>query len=296
MPWTLWALSPGQWVSIYLPGPRRRTAQSLTAPSSASSRAGQGGARRRPACKPLRATPAFALTHLHPTAAPPLSSGSPGRGGSCELMIGCIAKAAGEPGAGLPALTVDEEEMEEVRWVSRAGAQKGRKVCSRLGRKAIRDPIGSCMLVQQPPRLSAAPGSPAASSVSFLPMPPCCSVHSPLPLLRTPTATPPHHRCGRGGAAERGPRLAVPRRQRRRRGPAAGLLRAPSLCDRAPPAQALGAARRALVCGRAALGGGGPCCRVAPVSETCSDAGPPQRLCLLATCNRHAQEAFCGQT
>ncbi|KAI7840059.1 hypothetical protein COHA_006190 [Chlorella ohadii] len=36
-----------------------------------------------------------------------------GRGGSCELMIGCIAKAASSE------LRVDPEEMEEVRWVSR---------------------------------------------------------------------------------------------------------------------------------------------------------------------------------
>ncbi|PRW58426.1 Nudix hydrolase chloroplastic [Chlorella sorokiniana] len=36
-----------------------------------------------------------------------------GRGGSCELMIGCIAKAAGSE------LTVDLEEMSEVRWASR---------------------------------------------------------------------------------------------------------------------------------------------------------------------------------
>lgn len=39
-----------------------------------------------------------------------------GRGGSCELMIGCIAKAASSE------LTVDEEEMSEVRWVSQEGA------------------------------------------------------------------------------------------------------------------------------------------------------------------------------
>lgn len=32
-----------------------------------------------------------------------------GRGGSCELMIGCLARAAGEE------LQVDPEEMEEVR-------------------------------------------------------------------------------------------------------------------------------------------------------------------------------------
>ncbi|KAL4423481.1 hypothetical protein ABPG77_003614 [Micractinium sp. CCAP 211/92] len=36
-----------------------------------------------------------------------------GRGGSCELMIGCIAKAGGD------AITVDPQEMEEVRWVRR---------------------------------------------------------------------------------------------------------------------------------------------------------------------------------
>ncbi|KAL4437163.1 hypothetical protein ABPG75_004302 [Micractinium tetrahymenae] len=36
-----------------------------------------------------------------------------GRGGSCELMIGCIAKAGGDT------ITVDPMEMAEVRWVSR---------------------------------------------------------------------------------------------------------------------------------------------------------------------------------
>eukprot|EP00887_Chlorella_sp_A99_P005196 scaffold1.g5196.t1 len=39
-----------------------------------------------------------------------------GRGGSCELMIGALAKAAGEE------LSVNYQEMEEVRWVSRAEA------------------------------------------------------------------------------------------------------------------------------------------------------------------------------
>lgn len=36
-----------------------------------------------------------------------------GRGGSCELMIGCFARAAGE------ALAVDASEMDECRWVGR---------------------------------------------------------------------------------------------------------------------------------------------------------------------------------
>lgn len=36
-----------------------------------------------------------------------------GRGGTCELMIGCIAKATSNT------LHVDETEMDDVRWVSR---------------------------------------------------------------------------------------------------------------------------------------------------------------------------------
>ncbi len=55
---------------------------------------------------PHHALPSHALA-LHPA----------GRGGSCELMIGCIAKAASSE------LRVDPEEMEEVRWVSREGEQ-----------------------------------------------------------------------------------------------------------------------------------------------------------------------------
>ena len=36
-----------------------------------------------------------------------------GRGGTCELMIGCIAKATSDT------LHMDESEMDDVRWVSR---------------------------------------------------------------------------------------------------------------------------------------------------------------------------------
>ena len=41
-----------------------------------------------------------------------------GRGGSCELMIGCIAQAKSNT------LHMDDTEMEEVRWVSRADVAK----------------------------------------------------------------------------------------------------------------------------------------------------------------------------
>lgn len=41
-----------------------------------------------------------------------------GRGGSCELMVGCIAKAKDDT------LHMDDTEMEEVRWVSRADVSK----------------------------------------------------------------------------------------------------------------------------------------------------------------------------
>lgn len=41
-----------------------------------------------------------------------------GRGGTCELMIGCIAKATSTT------LHVDETEMDDVRWVSRELLQK----------------------------------------------------------------------------------------------------------------------------------------------------------------------------
>lgn len=41
-----------------------------------------------------------------------------GRGGTCELMIGCIAKATSD------ALHMDESEMDDVRWVSRGQLQK----------------------------------------------------------------------------------------------------------------------------------------------------------------------------
>lgn len=36
-----------------------------------------------------------------------------GRGGSCELMIGCVAKATNDE------LHVDRSEMDEVRWIHR---------------------------------------------------------------------------------------------------------------------------------------------------------------------------------
>lgn len=36
-----------------------------------------------------------------------------GRGGSCELMIGCVAKATSDE------LHVDSSEMDEVRWIHR---------------------------------------------------------------------------------------------------------------------------------------------------------------------------------
>lgn len=41
-----------------------------------------------------------------------------GRGGTCELMIGCIAKATSET------LHMDQSEMDDVRWVSRDQLQK----------------------------------------------------------------------------------------------------------------------------------------------------------------------------
>ncbi|CAL5218535.1 g224 [Coccomyxa viridis] len=41
-----------------------------------------------------------------------------GRGGSCELMIGCIAQAKNDT------VHMDDTEMEEVRWVSRADVAK----------------------------------------------------------------------------------------------------------------------------------------------------------------------------
>lgn len=41
-----------------------------------------------------------------------------GRGGSCELMIGAIAKAKSDT------LHMDDAEMDEVRWVSRADVAK----------------------------------------------------------------------------------------------------------------------------------------------------------------------------
>ena len=43
-----------------------------------------------------------------------------GRGGSCELMVGCLARAASEE------LLVDYNEMEEVRWVRREGESRQR--------------------------------------------------------------------------------------------------------------------------------------------------------------------------
>ena len=41
-----------------------------------------------------------------------------GRGGTCELMIGCIAKATSD------ALHMDESEMDDVRWVNRDQLKK----------------------------------------------------------------------------------------------------------------------------------------------------------------------------
>lgn len=63
---------------------------------------------------PCTHTPCHAMAMPH-GAALPISPLCAGRGGSCELMIGCIAKAASSE------LTVDPLEMAEVRWVSREG-------------------------------------------------------------------------------------------------------------------------------------------------------------------------------
>jgi len=41
-----------------------------------------------------------------------------GRGGTCELMIGCIAKATSDT------LHMDESEMDDVRWVGRDQLKK----------------------------------------------------------------------------------------------------------------------------------------------------------------------------
>lgn len=41
-----------------------------------------------------------------------------GRGGTCELMIGCIAKATSNT------LHMDESEMDDVRWVTRDQLKK----------------------------------------------------------------------------------------------------------------------------------------------------------------------------
>ena len=41
-----------------------------------------------------------------------------GRGGSCEIMIGCIAKALDDE------LHMDGDEMDDVRWVTKQDAQK----------------------------------------------------------------------------------------------------------------------------------------------------------------------------
>ncbi len=41
-----------------------------------------------------------------------------GRGGSCELMIGCMAKAKSD------ALHMDDTEMDDVRWISKADVKK----------------------------------------------------------------------------------------------------------------------------------------------------------------------------
>ena len=52
------------------------------------------------------------------TAAPRECVNDTGRGGTCELMIGCIAKATSNT------LHIDENEMDDVRWVSRDQLRK----------------------------------------------------------------------------------------------------------------------------------------------------------------------------
>lgn len=51
--------------------------------------------------------------------APALDPLVTGRGGSCELMVGCLARARSEE------LAVNFEEMEDVRWVGHAGEGRG---------------------------------------------------------------------------------------------------------------------------------------------------------------------------
>lgn len=51
-----------------------------------------------------------------------------GRGGSCELMLGCIAKAE------VSSLDVDQSEMDVVQWVSRQGARIGGELAPRVSR------------------------------------------------------------------------------------------------------------------------------------------------------------------
>lgn len=61
-----------------------------------------------------------------------------GRGGSCELMIGCMAKATSD------SLDVNFDEMEDVRWVTRE--QAARAVLASQKRK---DPYPSAPIVTE---------------------------------------------------------------------------------------------------------------------------------------------------
>ena len=45
-----------------------------------------------------------------------------GRGGSCELMIGCVGKATSDE------LNFDRDEMDDVRWVTRAEAASALRI------------------------------------------------------------------------------------------------------------------------------------------------------------------------
>ncbi|KDD72892.1 hypothetical protein H632_c2767p0 [Helicosporidium sp. ATCC 50920] len=75
-----------------------------------------------------------------------------GRGGGCELMLGCLARARADS-----ALVVDPEEMEEVRWVPREDVAKA--------------------LGQASSRASPFMGGQGDGSVPFYPPPPTAMAH-----------------------------------------------------------------------------------------------------------------------
>ena len=70
----------------------------------------------------------------------------PGRGGSCELMIGCVAKATSDE------LLVDRSEMDEVRWIHRDQVAKAVQSSSNRDNPLLGMRANTCFFLSHCPR------------------------------------------------------------------------------------------------------------------------------------------------